>query len=113
MMNLSVSDRLHMAAAPVWEKCLKHPFVTGIGDGTLDVEKFKFFIPAFARPADMHKRHWFILAHGHKQVLECRMRAHISLRCERHGKTARQLQFAGFFVGIFQRKRMNQSSVFR
>lgn len=43
-MNLPVSDRLHMAAAPVWEKCLKHPFVTGIGDGTLDVEKFKFFM---------------------------------------------------------------------
>lgn len=44
MMNLSVSDRLHEAAAPVWEMCLKHPFVVGIGDGTLDVEKFKFFM---------------------------------------------------------------------
>jgi len=44
MMNLSFTDRLHEAAAPVWEKCLKHPFVTGIGDGTLDVEKFKFYI---------------------------------------------------------------------
>ncbi len=43
-MNLSVTDRLHKAAAPVWEKCLNHPFVTGIGDGTLDVEKFKFFM---------------------------------------------------------------------
>ena len=44
MMNLSVSDRLHEAAAPIWEKCLNHPFVSGIGDGTLDVEKFKFFM---------------------------------------------------------------------
>lgn len=44
MMNLSVTDRLHEAAAPVWEKCLNHPFVTGIGDGTLDVEKFKYFM---------------------------------------------------------------------
>jgi len=43
-MYLAVSDRLHRAAAPVWEKCLNHPFVTGIGDGTLDVEKFKFFM---------------------------------------------------------------------
>jgi len=43
-MNLSVSDRLYEAAAPVWEKCLSHPFVTGIGDGTLDVEKFRFFM---------------------------------------------------------------------
>lgn len=44
MMNLSVTDRLHEAAASVWEKCLSHPFVTGIGDGTLDVEKFKYFM---------------------------------------------------------------------
>lgn len=43
-MNLSVSDRLHEAAAPVWARCLEHPFVTGIGDGTLDVEKFRFFM---------------------------------------------------------------------
>ena len=43
-MNLSVSDRLHEAAAPIWEKCLRHPFVTGIGDGTLDAEKFRFFM---------------------------------------------------------------------
>lgn len=43
-MKLSVSDRLREAAAPIWEKCLKHPFVTGIGDGTLDVEKFRFFM---------------------------------------------------------------------
>ena len=44
MMNLSITDRLHEAAAPIWEKCLNHPFVTGIGNGTLDVEKFKFFM---------------------------------------------------------------------
>ena len=39
----SVSTRLHDAAAPVWEACLRHPFVTGIGDGTLDMEKFRYF----------------------------------------------------------------------
>lgn len=40
----SVSTRLHDAAAPVWEACLRHPFVTGIGDGTLDMEKFRYFM---------------------------------------------------------------------
>ena len=40
----SVSARLHNAAAPVWEACLRHPFVTGIGDGTLDMEKFRYFM---------------------------------------------------------------------
>lgn len=40
----SVSTRLHDAAVPVWEACLRHPFVTGIGDGTLDMEKFRYFM---------------------------------------------------------------------
>ena len=43
-MTNSVSYRLHDAAAPIWEACLKHPFVTGIGDGTLSVEKFQHFM---------------------------------------------------------------------
>ena len=43
-MGDSVSYRLHDAAAPIWENCLKHPFVTGIGDGTLSVEKFRYFM---------------------------------------------------------------------
>lgn len=44
MSGQSVSTRLRQAADPVWEKCLHHPFVTGIGDGTLDVEKFRYFM---------------------------------------------------------------------
>ena len=43
-MSLSVSERLRQAAAPIWEECLRHPFVTGIGDGTLGVEKFQYFM---------------------------------------------------------------------
>ena len=43
-MSLSVSERLRQAAAPIWEKCLRHPFVTAIGDGTLGVEKFQYFM---------------------------------------------------------------------
>ena len=44
MSGLSVSARLRQAAAPIWEECLRHPFVTGIGDGTLGVEKFQYFM---------------------------------------------------------------------
>ena len=43
-MTHSVSYRLHDAAASIWEACQKHPFVTGIGDGTLAVEKFQHFM---------------------------------------------------------------------
>ena len=43
-MSACVSDRLNEAAAPIWDACLKHPFVTGSGDGTLAVEKFQHFM---------------------------------------------------------------------
>lgn len=41
---MTVSQRLRVAAAPVWDRCLAHPFVQGIGDGTLPVEKFRYFM---------------------------------------------------------------------
>ena len=40
----SVSSRLYEAAASIWNDCLNHPFVQGIGDGTLPVEKFQYFM---------------------------------------------------------------------
>lgn len=43
-MTASVSYQLRNAAASIWEDCLNHPFVTGIGDGTLAVEKFQYFM---------------------------------------------------------------------
>ena len=44
MQEMSVAQRLHLAAENVWAKCLNHPFVQGIGDGTLPVEKFQYFM---------------------------------------------------------------------
>ena len=41
---MTVSDRLREAAAPIWDACLRHPFVTGIGDGSLPVEKFRYYL---------------------------------------------------------------------
>jgi len=35
---------LRQKAAGVWEAQHQHPFVRGIGDGTLDLEKFKFWL---------------------------------------------------------------------
>ena len=43
-MTTSVSYQLRNAAASIWEDCLNHPFVIGIGDGTLAVEKFQYFM---------------------------------------------------------------------
>lgn len=44
MNRLSVTDSLRQSAAAIWEKCLSHPFVAGIGDGSLDIEKFRYFM---------------------------------------------------------------------
>lgn len=41
---MAFSDELLKLGEPVWSRSLSHPFVSGIGDGSLPVEKFKFYI---------------------------------------------------------------------
>jgi thiaminase/transcriptional activator TenA len=41
---VSFADDVEKMAGPIRRAILNHPFVTGIGDGTLDVEKFKFYV---------------------------------------------------------------------
>ena len=41
---MTITQRLYEAARPVWRQCHDHPFVKGIGDGTLDREKFRWFL---------------------------------------------------------------------
>ena len=38
------TDELRQSAAPIWVADLRHPFVRGIADGTLPMEKFKFYL---------------------------------------------------------------------
>ena len=53
---MTVSSELWQANLDLAQECLKHPFVQGIGDGTLERKKFAyyvgqdaFFLEAFAR----------------------------------------------------------------
>jgi thiaminase/transcriptional activator TenA len=39
-----LSDALYEAARPIWQAQLAHPFVRGIGEGTLDEERFKRWV---------------------------------------------------------------------
>jgi thiaminase/transcriptional activator TenA len=41
---LSRAVALRDVAAPLWEASLTHPFVTGLGDGTLDERAFQWYI---------------------------------------------------------------------
>ena len=40
----SASTRFRQVADPIWEAQHNHPFVRGIGDGTLDAERFAFWL---------------------------------------------------------------------
>ena len=40
----SFSQRLRQKADAIWEAQHRHPFVRGIGEGTLDLEAFKFWV---------------------------------------------------------------------
>ena len=41
---MKVTDRLFAATKELWDAYYEHPFVQGIKDGTLDVEKFRYYI---------------------------------------------------------------------
>ncbi|GAB1528771.1 MULTISPECIES: thiaminase II [Brevibacillus] len=38
------TDRLRKSVAPIWERVHQHPFVTGLGDGSLPVGAFKYYM---------------------------------------------------------------------
>lgn len=41
---MGFSDELRQAADPIWQKWHQHPFVKGIGDGTLELAKFQYWL---------------------------------------------------------------------
>lgn len=41
---MGFSDELRQRGASTWDKEKTHPFVTGIGDGTLDLDKFRYYM---------------------------------------------------------------------
>ena len=41
---MSFADDIERRALPLRRAILAHPFITGVGDGTLDVEKFRYYV---------------------------------------------------------------------
>ena len=56
------SEQLRRAAADVWEAQHAHPFVRGIGDGTLDPERFRFYV---------RQDYLFLIEYGRSFALAC------------------------------------------
>ncbi|WP_449539269.1 thiaminase II [Ferdinandcohnia sp. Marseille-Q9671] len=38
------SERIRKEANPIWEASFEHPFVKGIGDGSLSIESFRYYV---------------------------------------------------------------------
>ena len=89
---------------PMRQAILAHPFVTGVGDGTLPVEKFKFYVAqdyaylvdysrvlalASARAPRLDEMSWF--AGLLDETLNVEMALHRSY-CEEFGISARELE---------------------
>ena len=101
---MAFANEVEKRAVPIRQAILNHPFVTGIGDGTLDVEKFKFYVRqdyvyligysrvlaiASARAPDLDTMGRFAgLLH---ETLNTEMELHRSY-CAQFGITARELE---------------------
>jgi thiaminase/transcriptional activator TenA len=56
------SKELRDAAADIWEAAETHPFVAGIGDGTLDPDRFRFYV---------RQDYLFLIDYGRLLALGC------------------------------------------
>ena len=41
---MGFSDELRQKGAPIWDREKQHPFVTGIGDGSLSLDRFRYYM---------------------------------------------------------------------
>ena len=41
---MKLADRLYKTTEQLWNSYLEHPFVSGIADGSLDLDKFRFYM---------------------------------------------------------------------
>jgi thiaminase/transcriptional activator TenA len=80
---LSRSGELRTAAGPVWDACLAHPFVRGLGDGTLPEAAFQHYI---------RQDHLFLIDYGRL----------LSLGAARAPRVAWMRRFAGLASSVLE-----------
>ena len=101
---MSFAENIEMKTSPVRQAILAHPFITGVGDGTLPVEKFKHYVLqdyvylidyarvlalASARAPDLETMSWF--AGLLDETLNTEMELHRSY-CAEFGITRSELE---------------------
>ena len=101
---MSFSAELRREAAPIWDREKRHPFVLGVGDGTLPIENFRYYMRqdylflvdfcraismAVAKATEVEDMAWFArLLH---ETLNTEMSLHVGF-CEDFGITERELK---------------------
>ena len=101
---MGFSNDLRRKAADIWDTEHRHPFVTGIGDGSLDMDKFRYYMRqdyvflidycrvlalAVAKAPDVDDMGWFaMLLH---ETLNTEMALHTGF-CEEFGIAKEQLE---------------------
>ena len=101
---MGFSAELRRNAAPLWDKEKQHPFVTGIGDGTLSLDAFRYYMRqdyifliefcrviglAVTKAHELDDMAWFArLLH---QTLNTEMSLHVGF-CEDFGITEEELK---------------------
>ena len=101
---MSFAEEIENRALPVRQAILKHPFITGVGDGTLPVNKFKYYVLqdyvylidyarvlalASARGPDLETMGWF--ARLLDQILNTEMALHRDY-CAEFGISKQELE---------------------
>ena len=101
---MSFADDIERQSISIRQAILAHPFVTGVGDGSLDVEKFKYYVVqdyaylieysrvlalASARAPDLETMGWF--AGLLDETLNTEMELHRTY-CAEFGISRRQLE---------------------
>ena len=101
---MSFAEDIERRALPIRQAILAHPFISGVGDGTLEVEKFKYYVMqdyvylidysrvlalAAARAPDLETMGWF--AGLLDETLNTEMDLHRSY-CAEFGITTEELE---------------------
>ena len=101
---MSFAEAIERTALPVRQAILAHPFITGVGDGTLPVDRFKYYVLqdyvylidysrvialASARAPDLETMSWF--AELLDETLNTEMELHRSY-CGEFGITREELE---------------------